>query len=285
MMIVETPTPDTPRTVTNDIRLILADLETITFEENAHITYRDNGTVISSATKEVVSTNLPGNNKFNTFIVPKGKQAAHLTLEDGTKVWVNAGSTLKFPTSFAADCREISIEGEIYIEVAKDSSRPFHVKTSDMDVKVLGTRFNLSAYADDKAQSVVLVEGLVEVQSKDELKKKTLLPDHKLTMTKEGMDITQANPYDYISWKDGLLQFRSRPLSDIIVKLSRHYGIDITCEPDICNMLCTGKLILFDNPADVLETIANTIPLEKTQANAIPITYEISGRDVYIKKK
>lgn len=271
----------------NNTQLILANNKTIVFDEEADITYKEDGKVITgSSSREVVSLDVDKNkNQYNKLIVPKGKKASYLKLEDGSKVWVNSGSTLTFPVSFAKDKREIVVEGEIYIEVAKNTQVPFIVKTSDMHVKVLGTRFNLSAYKGETSQSVVLVEGLVEVQSKDESKKKVLLPDQMLTMTEDAMNINKVNPYDYISWKDGLLQFRSQPLSDILIKLSRHYGVTISCEPDIKDMRCSGKLVLFDEMKDVLETISRTIPLEKTDTNSVPVTYDITGTHVYIKKK
>ena len=91
------------------------------------------------------------------MIVPKGRRASHLVLEDGSKVWVNSGSTFRFPTTFEKNKREVYVDGEIYIEIAKDAERPFFVKTSEMSVRALGTRFNVMAYHDELAQSVVLV--------------------------------------------------------------------------------------------------------------------------------
>lgn len=268
-------------------QLILANEETIVFEEDdIDIMYKKGGKVITGGNKEVVAVNVDaGKRKCNKLIVPKGRKASFLTLEDGTKVWVNSGSTLEFPVSFEEHKREVFVDGEIYIEVTKDAKRPFFVRTSEMNVKVLGTRFDVSAYKNDISQSVILVEGVVEVQSKDESKKKILLPDYMLTMTSSAMNITKANTYDYISWKDGLLQFRSQQLSVILAKLSRYYDVNIECESDIKNMRCTGKLILFDDVQDVLEAISRTITLEKTISNGVPITYEINGKQVYISRK
>ena len=172
-----------------------------------------------------------------------------------------------------------------YIEVAKDPKRPFFVKTSEMQVRALGTRFNVTAYRDDLSQMVVLVEGLVEVQSNDETKKKILQPDHMLTLAGNSMDIKVANTYDFISWKDGLLQFRSQPLSMILAKISRHYDLYIDCEQDIKDLKCSGKLVLFDDPKDVLETIARTISLEKPDSKTVPMAYEMNGNTILLKKK
>lgn len=268
-------------------QLILANNETVVFDNEANITYKEGGEIITgSKDKDVLSIDIEKNkNKYNRLVVPKGKRSSVLILEDGSKVWVNSGSTFSFPVSFNSDKREVFVEGEIYIEVARDTKRPFFVKTPDMHVKVLGTRFNVSAYKEDASQFVVLVEGLVEVQSKDKTKKKVLLPDQMLTMRADAINISKVNTYDYISWKDGLLQFRSQPLSEILAKLSRYYDMEIESEPDIKNMRCTGKLVLFDDPKDVFETISHTISLEKTVSNNVPVSYEINGNHVLIKKK
>ena len=154
-----------------------------------------------------------------------------------------------------------------------------------MSVRAVGTRFNVMAYHDELAQSVVLVEGLVEVQSNDESKKKILQPDHMLTLASNSMDITAANTYDFISWKDGLLQFRSQPLSMILAKISRHYDLYIDCEKDIKDLKCSGKLVLFDDPKDVLETISRTISLEKADSKTVPMSYEMNGNTILLKKR
>ena len=102
--------------------------------------------------------------EFNQLIIPKGT-FYHLVLSDGTKVWLNADSKIKYPVSFGQDKREVSLRGEGYFEVAKDSTRPFIVSTDKMDVRVLGTTFDVNTYEDEGKSFVVLVEGLVEVSA------------------------------------------------------------------------------------------------------------------------
>lgn len=271
-----------------ETRLVLAGEKTIAIEEGGDILYENGEMTISSMSQQdkryAVDTESE-KVQYNELIVPKGRRASHLILDDGSKVWVNSGSKFRFPTTFAQDKREVYVEGEIYIEVAKDPKRPFFVKTSEMQVRALGTRFNVTAYRDDLSQMVVLVEGLVEVQSNDETKKKILQPDHMLTLAGNSMDIKVANTYDFISWKDGLLQFRSQPLSMILAKISRHYDLYIDCEQDIKDLKCSGKLVLFDDPKDVLETIARTISLEKPDSKTVPMAYEMNGNTILLKKK
>jgi ferric-dicitrate binding protein FerR (iron transport regulator) len=246
-----------------DIRLLLADNQTMTFDRDADIHYHTQGDIVVNAgSKQVVTQETkPGEVKLNTLIVPNGKRSS-LTLEDGTKVWINSGSTLEFPAVFQSGKREIRVEGEIYIEVAKKQDQPFYVNSSRMSVEVTGTRFNVSAYKEDSNHSVVLVEGSVDVNAGEEIIH--LLPDQRLSVAGNHFVKEKVNVYDYISWKDGLLQFSSEPLSQILTRLSRYYDIPIECEKEIENIKCTGKLVLFDDIQDVLQTIHNTVSISWT---------------------
>lgn len=243
-----------------DIQLILADSQTLVFSDDATIQYQNgNVTVNSGNTTSSVKVGQDGQ-KLNKLIVPKGKRSS-LILADGSKIWINSGTTLEYPTVFDKKKREINIDGEIYIEVAKNKEKPFFVKTPSFAVEVLGTRFNVSAYSEDASQYVVLVEGSVKVKTQSQ-KTVVLLPDEMLNMFSDKLSTKQVNVYDYISWKDGLLQFQSEPLGQILSRLSRYYDTTIVCEPGLQNMKCTGKLILFDDFEQVLQTISNTIPVK-----------------------
>lgn len=248
-----------------EIQLILADDKMIMIENESDILYNKQGEIIinESVSEEQIKTdkNKVATARLNTLVVPKGRRS-NLTLSDGTRVWINSGTVLKFPAEFDEEKREIWVNGEMYIEVAKDKSRPFYVNTSRMKVNVLGTRFNVSAYPEDREYSVVLVEGSVNVDVENN--KYELLPDQRLLLADNQVSTQEINVYDYISWKDGLLQFSREPLSDILTRLSRYYDIDIVCDEQVRDMQCNGKLVLFDNIEDVLETIYNTIPIKYT---------------------
>ncbi|MFC4674670.1 FecR family protein [Dysgonomonas termitidis] len=257
-----------------DILLILADDEVVTLEQNSDIQYKSDGNIVISngdnekTTKAIDKKQI----RFNKLVVPSGKRS-FLVLEDGTKIWINSGSTLEFPPVFQDNHREIRAEGEIYIEVAKDENRPFYINTTEMKVKVLGTRFNVSAYKDESAQSVVLVEGKVAVTAFDQ--EVELRPDLKLTVAEGRVKTEKVNVYNYISWKDGLLQYSGESLASILNKLSRYYDIPITYDKGIENMKCDGKLVLFDNIQDIMETIHNTNPIE----------YNIKDGHITVQKK
>lgn len=192
--------------------------------------------------------------ELNTLVVPRGRRSS-LILADGSKVWVNAGSILRFPSSFDSDKRMIQVEGEIYIEVVKEESRPFYVQTPEFTINVLGTKFNVLAYTDEAVQSVVLVEGSVTVKTKEE-KDIKLVPNQKLTMIDDQNVVENVDVCDYTSWKDGLLQFHGESVQDILRRISRYYNVPITCAPSIANRKCAGKLMLFDDVQQVMSTFS-----------------------------
>lgn len=249
-----------------NIRLITADQKTIDIDNNSNITYHTRGEIqITDGKQEDMpkkqTQNTPG---MNTLIVPYGKKTS-LTLSDNTRLWLNAGSTVKFPTQFTAGKREIYAEGEVYLEVAKNTESPFSVRTPYYCVRVLGTKFNISAYENDPFHSIVLAEGSVEVDI-DNMPSCRLSPNHKLTITEEHTEVTSVNPADYISWKDGILQFSQEPLQSILKRISRYYGINIKYTPGD-NERISGKLVLFDDIQTVLDNIAVITPITYTTEN------------------
>lgn len=252
-----------------DIQLILTNNRIITFDKDADIRYDDEKVIIvetgdrqlktAKVAKEVLA--------LNTLIVPKGKRSS-LTLADGSKLWVNSGSTLKFPSQFNTSKREIWVDGEIYIDVAQDKNHPFYVNTSKLVIDVVGTQFNVSAYSEEPEHTVVLVKGRVNVNT--DAGETRLLPNQLLSVSLSNSTVREIDVNNYISWKDGYLQFDSEPLSAVLKRISRHYDVTIVCDENSSALKCNGKLILFDKVEDVFQTIGNTLPvtclLEENQA-------------------
>jgi len=259
-----------------EIQLVLSDEKVLNFKHDADITFNNNGEVLVHS-KDAKLTPMKvdqGKTQWNKLIVPKGKRSS-LTLADGSKVWVNSGTTLKFPTAFSAHKRELLVDGEIYIHVTRNEQAPFLVTTKRFTVSVLGTRFNVSAYAGESHQSVVLEEGSVEViPASRSLQKIKLKPDQKFQLDNSSYDIQAVDVYDYICWKDGLVQFRSEPIPAVLSRLSNYYGVSIAYDPSVRNLKCTGKLVLFDDVEDVLKVIAKSVP----------IIVEKRGDQIYIEK-
>lgn len=243
-----------------DIQLILGGNKTITFQKDADIRYNEKGEITIDTEDEQIKTSEATAKEvsLNTLIVPKGKRSS-LTLTDGTKVWINSGTTLHFPTQFDSKKREIRVEGEIYIDVAKDKTRPFYVNTNRMIIDVVGTEFNVSAYSEDAEHAVVLVEGCVNINV--DSKNMRLSPNQMLSTSMGEVSVKEIDVNNYVSWKDGYLQFTSEPLANILKRLSRYYNIPIQYDESCAELKCNGKLFLFDNLNEVLETISNTIPI------------------------
>ncbi len=194
---------------------------------------------------------------LNKLIVPYGKQM-QLNLSDGTRIWLNSGSVLEFPSKFSVQSRRINlISGEIYAEVASDKTRSFYVQTSDFQIKVYGTKFNISTYS-GSPQSVTLVEGSVSLQSAND-NELFLSPDEQAVYTSNGVfDTQKVDVRGIISWKDGYLTLDKTPMTDVLKKIGRYYNLSFNYESDVNlqKRTCTGKINLSDNLDHVMTTIA-----------------------------
>ncbi|MCZ4695564.1 FecR family protein [Ancylomarina euxinus] len=161
----------------------------------------------------------------NRINVPRGGEYS-LVLADGTKVWMNSESSLKYPVQFAGSTRQVELTGEAYFEVAHNPSHPFIIKARDTEVKVLGTKFNLSAYDDADYIATTLVEGSVELSS---LGNKELLKPGYQAVVKRGESeflIQAVNTNLYTSWVNGVFEFHDHSLEDICHQLSRWYNVE-----------------------------------------------------------
>lgn len=166
-------------------------------------------------------------NKNNIIQVPRGGEY-ELILPDGTHVWLNSDSELSFPLQFDSTKREVSLSGEAYFDVTKDPQKPFTVKlTGGIEVKVLGTQFNVQAYPDEKTIETTLCEGSVNVS--DGTKETTLTPSLQAVYSKTDKSITtrKVDIRLYTSWKKGLFVFENKPLEEIMTTLSRWYNINV----------------------------------------------------------
>ncbi|MDR1524440.1 MAG: FecR domain-containing protein [Tannerella sp.] len=199
--------------------------------------------------------------EFNRLVVPYGKRSS-LILEDGTHLWVNAGTSVVYPASFDDDRREIYVDGEAYLEVVKDNKRPFLVKTSDMQIKVLGTSFNVNAYKSDNSGAVVLVNGSVKVNTNDGSDPYTLQPNDMFTLLDGNVKIRQVDASTFVSWVHGIYIFDNESIKDIVLRLSRYYNVKISVDEQSAGLLCSGKLRLKDDIIDVLNVIRSAAPVK-----------------------
>lgn len=181
-----------------------------------------NDTVTGKVSYHVNKTGMEDSLVFNTLIVPKGGEYS-LELPDGTVVWVNSESSLRFPEKFTSNRREVFLEGEAYFEVKKDANRPFYVHTEAGKVRVLGTAFNVCAYSNDRFWQTTLVEGSVMINQEE--KEVLLKPNeqYQIDVRTGKAGLREVLPELYTSWRDGKFYFKAYTFEELVEKLERWY--------------------------------------------------------------
>ncbi|NRF38357.1 FecR family protein [Pedobacter foliorum] len=207
------------------INLLNAKNGLLALQSTTQITKTEEGEIIYTSRNEPPPLQNGGKSSYsgisNTIQTPRGGQYK-LSLPDGTKVWLNAASSLTYPISFGwLKERRIELSGEAYFEVAKDKLRPFLVQSKTQTVKVFGTRFNISTYSDDQFTNTTLLEGSVLVNQI------TLKPGQQAVNSGTAIKVNVVDPNDVIAWKEGEFSFRNEPLQNIMKKISRWYNVDV----------------------------------------------------------
>ena len=206
--------------------------------------------------------------------VPAG-QRAELMLADGTKVWLNSLSTLTFPGNFTGDIRNVKLDGEGYFKVAHDTRHTFIVQVGELEVKVLGTVFNVCAYQDEQDVTVVLLEGKVGVHTPSS--SLIMKPGEKMNYNKSTHKFTteKVYPEDYVTWTKGSLYFQNESLDNIMKALSRVYDVTIHIDsPRIAKERFTGTI-----PGGGIQNALNIIMLTS------PFRYEVKDSVIVLKEK
>ena len=207
---------------------------------------------------------------YNTVETPLGMRSS-LTLPDGTKVWLNAGSKISYPVLFANDRRMISLTGEAYFEVKKDKNWPFFVSTKNMNVLVTGTIFNCNAYPENDQVQTVLVEGEVTIVNQSATELATMNPGELAVFSNHNQRITKTKTdlQKYIAWKSGKLMFRDDKMNKVVEKLERWYNVEFEIEDkEIANYVYTATFI-----DESLDQVLKMLSI------SAPIRYTISERD------
>ncbi|SEL73948.1 FecR family protein [Parapedobacter koreensis] len=249
----------------NRATLTLADGRTIDLSEaqgsiiiGDRITYADGSLVLSSGSGEQPPKTNHDESRLLTLTTPQGG-TYQITLPDGTKVWLNAASTLKYPSRFDRKERIVELEGEAYFDVSEQWSAadsrsankkiPFLVKTKEQTVEVLGTQFNIMAYADEVETKTTLVEGKVKVSDF------TLKPGQQATLRGTAIDIQVADIQSVVAWKEGYFVFNGTELRDAMRQLSRWYKVEVIYEGNIPRTPFFGKISRDDTLVEVLDIL------------------------------
>lgn len=210
---------------------------------------------------------------FNTLSTPLGVQY-QVVLSDGTKVWLNTGSSLKYPVAFLGKERIVQLTGEAYFEVAENKLCPFKVIANNINVRVLGTHFNVNAYPED-IDKVTLLQGAVILEASNH-KAIHLRPGQEASLSKENhFDVQQIKANDAIAWKNGIFLFNNESMEDAMKKIARWYNVEVVLMEGVEKRKLGGSISRYENIADMLQKISLT-------GN---INFKIEGRRIIVKSK
>lgn len=216
---------------------------------------------ISNETNQISPKNI------NTITTSKGGQY-QIILPDGSHVWLNALSSLKFPPSFSGKKREVELKGEGYFEVAKNKVHPFKVLTEDQEVEVLGTHFNINSYEDEPTTETTLLEGSVRILQLKGNKSALLKPGQQSNLKGNGIiQVNRVKTENVIAWKNGLFQFENSDIKNVIRQLARWYDVDFEFKGPIPNIKLWGEIHRNTNALNALE-ILSFFDLKYTIVNA-----------------
>lgn len=221
---------------------------------------------------EIKAQNEQDNNKMNILSTANGEQY-QVSLPDGTKVWLNAATSLKYPTSFiSSKQRKVELSGEAYFEVAKDKAHPFIVKTNQQTVEVMGTHFNVNSYSDEEITKTTLLEGSVKINGSVLLK-----PGEEGALAKSGtLTVHNVDTESALAWKNGLFIFENEALNTAMNKIARWYDVEVQYQDHNLELLTVGGSISrFDKVSEVLSLF------EKAGG----IQFTVKGRTIIISGK
>jgi transmembrane sensor len=199
---------------------------------------------------------IPANNAsilYNTISTPRGGQY-HIILPDGSKVWLNAASSLRFPTVFSGKERSVQLTGEAYFEIARNKNMPFHVQVNNMKVEVLGTHFNVMSYDNEKTINTTLLEGSVSVSAIGSRQSAVIKPGQQAVLSHDSRLTIHddIDPEEVIAWKNGLFQFNSADIQTIMRQIERWYDVDVQYKGPIPQGTYSGTVPRADNLLKVL---------------------------------
>ncbi|MBC7866005.1 MAG: FecR domain-containing protein [Gloeobacteraceae cyanobacterium ES-bin-316] len=255
--------------------LTLADGTTVWLDSagNGQLATQGSVNVLKNASGEIVYTGLPSDQiSYNTLSLPRGSKPMRLVLADGSMVWLNAASSVTYPTAFKGNERRVKITGEAYFEITRSEAMPFYVVHEDMQVKVLGTHFNVNTYQDESEVKVTLLEGSVNVSSKG--KSNILKPGQQAKLFKENIKIMQQVDIDEVmAWKNDQFYFTGTDIKTIMRQIEKYYDVNVEYRDQVPYQF-VAKISRQVNVSEFLEK------LELTNL----IHFKIEGNKVIVSK-
>jgi ferric-dicitrate binding protein FerR (iron transport regulator) len=261
--------------------LLMADGRVLILEQKDTLVRELDGTQIQNLSgwlKYQSNKKIAEKETYNTLMIPRGGEY-QLELADGTKVWLNSATSFKYPTKFIGDKRVVYLSGEAYFDVAHNKEMPFIVKVDDMNVKVLGTEFNVKAYPEENLIQTTLVNGKVEVLARgnDNNLKSILSPSYQANYIKgdKTIDVNQVKTNIYTAWKDGLFVLDNINLEELSVLLSRWYDVSFFFTNEkVKQNTFTGKMKKYDNLQDIFDLLEQLSDVEFQVKNNAVIVQE-----------
>ena len=257
-----------------DIQIIVdqSDAVSLEYETNQEIIVEKDGSVMIG-TEKVIPAKTKSEITTNQILVPFGKRTKML-LPDGTALWINSGSKVAYQSDFEHN-RKLYVEGEVFLDVKRDEKHPFVVKTSHMEVEVLGTAFNVSDFKRNDFSSVVLVRGSVAILSQEQ--KTMLKPEQKFDLEAGNVSVeSNVNVYEYTCWTDDIINFKDKSLDYIFHSLAAYYNVTIRLNADLKDIQCVGSLDLNSSIEDLLETITQITPISYSIENNVITIDEVN---------
>ena len=230
----------------NKAILTLANGETIELDtaKNGQLARQGNASISKTAAGHIVyqsGSTTPGQIVYNAIATPRGG-LYNLTLSDGSLVWLNAASSIRYPVMFTGNERVVEITGEVYFEVAQQKAKPFRIISRGQTVEVLGTRFNINSYSDEANVLTTLIEGSVKVQARSFESIKYLKAGQQSVLTDQQLSVSNADTEKAIAWKDGYFYFNNDNIQSVMRKLSRWYDFDVVFAENIPVEEYTGSI-------------------------------------------
>jgi len=250
---------------------------TLTFSDGSSIKLDENksGIVMGESLSYDDGTTIPVEKatEYATITTPNGGQY-QVTLPDGSKVWLNAASSLRYPTAFTGNEREVVLTGEGYFQVTENKRQPFIVESNGQSLQVLGTSFNVNAYTDEATVTTTLVSGSVKLYRTPGGPQQLLQPGEQATMLLDGFSLRQVDVLDYVSWKTGLIVLNDANLPAIVRQVERWYDVEFIMPEVSTSVKVFGELRRDVRLSEILDALKEYYGL----------TFEIQGRRVIVSE-
>ncbi len=260
--------------------LQLSDGTIVDLENEKKQIANENGAIISNTKKELIyqkgqDQSNQSDIKYNNIEIPRGGEY-QLTLSDGTRVWLNSETSLRYPVFFSGKTRELQLVGEAYFEVAENKEMPFIVRTTGMDIHVTGTKFNVRAYSDEKSTVATLVDGSVNISQSQTKEIYRLKPGQQAMSSGLETKIENVNIEQFIAWKNGRIYFENNSLDEILSTLSRWYNVEVNFSDDSLKELRFSidvkKYTEFDKVFEIVELTKKVkFSIDRNRVTVLPV--------------